>query len=44
MVTVGFISGVAEGEAGGVALKLESSGKPKAAKAKVQSKAHRQAG
>ena len=44
MVTVGILSGMAEGEAGGVALKLESSGKPKAAKAKVQNGVHRQAG
>ena len=44
MVTVGVLSGMAEGEAGGVALKLESSGKPKAAKAKVQYRVHRQAG
>ena len=44
MVTVGIISGMAEGEAGGVALRLESSGKPKAAKAKVRNRVHRQAG
>ena len=44
VVTVGILSGIAEGEAGGVALKLESSGKPKAAKAKVQNRVHRQAG
>ena len=44
VVTVGILSGIAEGKAGGVALKLESSGKPKAAKAKVQNRVHRQAG
>ena len=44
VVTVGILSGIAEGKAGGVALKLESSGKPKAAKAKVQNGVHRQAG
>ena len=38
MVTVGILSGIAEGEAGGVALKLESSGKPKAAKAREQNR------
>ena len=36
MVTVGIISGMAEGEAGGVALRLESSGGPKATGTKAQ--------
>ena len=44
MVTVGILSGMAEGEAGGVALRLKSSGKLKAAKAKAQNRVHRQAG
>ena len=44
MVTVGIISYVAEGEAGGVAQRLESPEEPKAAEAKVRNRVHRQAG
>ena len=40
VVAVGTLGGIAEGEAGGVAPKLESSGKPKAAEAKVQYRVH----